>query len=120
MRKTILALAALAVAACSATQVADTKTKIDAGVAKSQATVAMLCWGVDAADAVFKTTYAAGPNADAAVLADEARAVAGAKPICANPPANLAQAVAELAAAYKTVQAATPATVAAAPAKPAS
>lgn len=107
-------LSALALlGACTAQQIADSKTSIDNKVASSQATVSMLCWGVQAADAVFKTTYAAGPNADPAIVADESKAVATVAPICANPPANLAQAVADLAGAYKAVQGATPAAVAA-------
>ena len=115
MRKLILA-AALLCAACSSTQIASTGTTIDNGIASAQPTVAMLCWGIQAADAVFKTTYAAGPKADPAVVADETKAVASSVPICANPPANLAQAVADLAGAYKAVQQATPATVASVPA----
>ena len=112
--------AALVLTACSATQIASTKTTIDTSVANSAATVAMLCWGIQGADAVFKTTYAVGKTAAPAVVADEAKAVAGTVPICAKPPTNLAQAVADLAAAYKAVQNATPAVVAAPVATPAS
>ncbi len=120
MNRKIVLAAALLCAACTSQQLTDTGMKIDTTVASAQPTVEMLCWGVSAADAVFKTTYAAGPSADPAVVADEAKAVASSVPICANPPANLVQAVADLAAVYKSIQQATPAAVASVPAKAAS
>ena len=107
-----MAIAALIVASCSSAQVQQTQTKIDGTIAAAQPTLAMACWGVQAADAVFKATYVGGKSADPAVVGDEAKAVTAAGAICAHPPANLAQAVADVMMAYKAVQKATPAQVA--------
>lgn len=114
--KRIAIIAILAIAALvGCTQIQTAQTKIDSTLANSADTVAMACWGIQAADAVFKTTYAVGAKADPAIVADEAKAVAGATAICANPPANTAQALADVMGAYKAVQNATPAQVATAP-----
>lgn len=110
----VLALAAI-LAGCSAQQITDTQTKIESGIANAGPTIQVACWGVDAADALFQALYVAGKNADPAVVADEKKALAGAHAVCANPPANLASAVAAVMASVKAIQNVTPAQVAAAP-----
>lgn len=99
-----------ALTACSGAQQAAVTAKVGSTVAKANAALSashqqiqMACWGIQAADAVFRTTYAASPKADPAVVADEAKAVAAANVTCANPPANLAQALADLMATYKSI-----------------
>ena len=68
----------------------------------------MACWLVQAADAGFQA-YTASAKVDAGVIGDETKAVAGANAICANPPADVAQAITGLMATYKAVVTATPA-----------
>jgi hypothetical protein len=103
-----------AVAACSTQQIDTAQTTANADVAQAQPTVAMACWLAQAADAGFQA-YAAVQKLDSGVIADEQKAMAATVPICANPPANVAEAVADVMAAYKSVVAVTPA-----PAAPAS
>lgn len=104
-----LILGALALAvACSTQQIETAATDGDEAVASAQPTIEMACWLVEAADAGF-SAYAASGKADPAAVADEAKAVAGANAICANPPADVSQAIADVIAAYKAVVAATPA-----------
>jgi hypothetical protein len=98
----------LLLGACTAQQIGTAQTDADNAVAQAQPTIAMACWLAQAADAGFQV-YAAGATADPAVVANEKTAMAAATAICANPPANVAQAIADVMAAYKSVVAATPA-----------
>lgn len=104
---TIAALAALTLAACSAQQIATGQTNADQAVAAAQPTIAMACWLAEAADAGFQA-YAASGKTASAVMADEQKAMAGVTAVCAAPPANVAQAVADVIASYKAIVAATP------------
>jgi len=79
----------------------------DAAVASAQPTIEMACWLAAAADAGFQT-YAVTPSANAGVIADERQAIAGVDAICAAPPANAAQAIIDVLAAYKAIVAQTP------------
>ncbi|MGH7091824.1 MAG: hypothetical protein ACREFQ_23290 [Stellaceae bacterium] len=104
MSRTPFIAAALMLAACSQ-QAFDGAAQNSAAAA--QPTIAMACWLVEAADAGF-ASYAASAKADAAVVADERKAVAAAKAICADPPENANDTVSDVIAAYKAVVAATP------------
>ena len=108
MRARVIVAAAILLSACTAQQLQQAQSDADNAVAQAQPTIALACWLVAAADAGFQT-YAASANPGAAVIADEAKAVAGADAICAAPPANLAQAMGDVMAAYKAVVVATPA-----------
>ena len=100
--------AAMLLGACTAQQIDNVQSDANGAVAKAQPTIEMACWLAQAADSGFQT-YAASAKVDAGVVADEAKAVAAAKATCANPPANLAQALADVMATYKAVVAVTPA-----------
>ncbi len=93
----------LALAACTAPQ----QAAADAAVAQAQPTIEMACWLAQAADAGFQT-YAVTQSAATAVVADEQKAMAGVAAICAAPPANVAQAIIDVLAAYKAIVAETP------------
>jgi hypothetical protein len=105
----------LVLVACSQAAIDTDTTAADQAVASAQPTIAMACWLAQAADAGFQV-YAASAKADATVIADEAKAMAGVNAICAAPPGNVAQAVAAVIAAYKAIVAATPQPPPAAPA----
>lgn len=107
MRITPIFAILLLAAACSSQQVEQATAQSDAAVAAAQPTIDMACWLVQAADAGF-TAYAATGKADASVVADEQKAVAGANAICASPPSDVADAITDVIAAYKAVVAATP------------
>jgi hypothetical protein len=96
----------LLLGACTAQQIGTAQTDADSAVAQAQPTIEMACWLVQAADAGFQV-YAVGASADPAVVATEKTATGAASAICANPPANVAQAIADVMAAYKSVVAAT-------------
>ncbi len=106
MRRVILS-ALLVLAGCSETEVQQAQSDVNAAVADAQPTIEMACWLVQAADAGFQI-YAQSAGADPAVVADETTAVNAANVTCANPPANLAQAIADVMTTYKSVVAATP------------
>jgi len=109
---TLLALCvALSLQACSGAQVAETENDANNAVAAAQPTIAMACWLAEAADAGFQV-YATTPGANAAAVADEAKAMAGVAALCAAPAADAADAVAQVLAAYKAIVAATPAAAA--------
>lgn len=114
MRARSIVAAAMALGACTAQQVAQGQGDANDAVAKAQPSIEMACWLVQAADAGFQS-YAASAKADAAVVADEKKAIAAANAICANPPANVAQALADVLATYKAVVAVTPSPAATAP-----
>jgi hypothetical protein len=97
----------LLLGACTAQQIDTAQTDADNAVAQAQPTIETACWLAQAADAGFQV-YALGANADAASVANEKTAMAAVTTICANPPANVAQAIADVLAAYKSVVAATP------------
>ena len=90
-------------------QTTTAQTNADTAVAQAQPTIEMACWLAQAADAGFQV-YAAGANADPLVVANEKTAMAAADAICANPPSDVAGAIADVLAAYKSVVAATPGT----------
>jgi hypothetical protein len=104
----IVAAAAMLLSACTATQIDQAQSSADSAVAAAQPTIELACWLAQAADAGFQV-YAASAKADPTVVADEQQAMQGASAICAAPPANVAQAIADVMAAYKAVVAATPA-----------
>jgi hypothetical protein len=109
MRTRSIIAAALLLGACSAQQqITQAQTDANGAVAKAQPTIEMACWLTQAADAGFQA-YAASAKLDPAVVADEQKAVAAATAVCANPPANLAQALVDVMASYKAVVAVTPA-----------
>lgn len=89
----------LALAACAASP--------GAATAPAQPTIATACWLAQAADAGFQT-YALSQPAAVAVIADEQKAMAAVNAICAAPPANAAQAIVDVLAAYKAIVAETP------------
>ena len=107
MRARSIIAAAMLLCGCSAQQITQAQTDADSAVAKAQPTIEMACWLAQAADAGFQA-YAAGAHADAAVVADERKAMAAATAICANPPADVTQAIVDVMAAYKNAVAATP------------
>ncbi len=107
MRCKMLFAATLAVAGCTEAQVQQAQSDANATVAEAQPTIEMACWLVQAADAGFQI-YAQSAGADPSVVADENTAVNAANVTCANPPANLAQAIADVMVTYKSVVAATP------------
>ena len=94
--------------ACTAQQIDTAQSNADQAVSNAQPTIALACWLMSAADAGFQA-YAAGGRPDPAVVADEQKAVSAANAICLTPPDNVAQALADVMAAYKSVVAATPA-----------
>ena len=98
----------LALGACSSQQIAQGESDANAAVTAAQPTIALACWLAQAADAGFQA-YALSQSAAAAVIADEQKAMAAATTICAAPPADLAQAVGDVLAAYKSIVAVTPA-----------
>jgi hypothetical protein len=100
-------LMAIWLSACTAQQINQATTETNAAVASAQPTIELACWLVAAADAGFQT-YAASSKAHSGVVADERKAIAGANAICANPPADVSHAIADVMAAYKAVVAATP------------
>ena len=108
MRAPFIVVGAMLLGACTAQQITQAQTGADNAVAMAQPTIEMACWLTQAADAGFQA-YAASAKADPAIVADEQKAVAAATAICANPPGNLAQALADVMATYKTVVAVTPA-----------
>lgn len=112
MRVPSLIGATMLLGACTAQQIDTAQSDANGAVAQAQPTIEMACWLVQAADAGFQA-YAAGAKVDAGVVADEAKAIAAANGICANPPTDLAQALGDVMATYKAVVAATPATTAA-------
>jgi len=103
-----LVASALLLGACTAQQISSAQTDANNAVAAAQPTIETACWLAQAADAGFQV-YASGANANAAIIANEKTAMAAANSICANPPANVAGAIADVLAAYKSVVAATPA-----------
>lgn len=104
---TLCMLAGTELSACTALQVDAAAAKADQAVAAAQPSIAMACWLAEAADAGFQV-YAAGTSAAVGVVADEQKAMAGVTAICAAPPADLAQAIAAVLAAYKAIVAKTP------------
>ena len=100
---------ALSISACSSSQIQQAGADADSAVASAQPTIELACWLAQAADAGFQA-YVATQEVTPAVLADEQKAMAGANAICASPPADLAQAIVDVMAAYKAVVAATPPT----------
>lgn len=105
-RLTILAVATL-LCGCTAQQITGAQTAADSSVAQAQPTIEMACWLAQAADAGFQAYAASAPSATS-VIADETKAMAAANAICTNPPADVAQAIVDVLAAYKAVVAATP------------
>jgi hypothetical protein len=108
MRARMIVAVAMLLCACTAQQIGQAQTNADSAVAAAQPTIELACWLAQAADAGFQV-YAASAKADPGVVADEQQAMQGANAICAAPPANVAQAIADVMAAYKAVVAATPA-----------
>jgi hypothetical protein len=108
MRSSLAILAMLLVAGCTAQESQQAQTDADTAVAQAQPTIEMACWLAQAADAGFQA-YAASASANATVVADEAKAMAGASAICTNPPSDVTQAIVDVLAAYKAIVAATPA-----------
>lgn len=102
--------AAMLLGACTAQQIDAAQSDANGAVAKAQPSIAMACWLAQAADSGFQA-YAASAKVDPGVVADEAKAVAAATATCANPPADLAQALADVMATYKAVVAFTPAAI---------
>jgi hypothetical protein len=98
---------AASLSACSSTEIATAQADVNGAVAAAEPTIAMACWLAQAADAGFQI-YAATPKADAAAVADEQKAMAGVTAICAAPPTDLGQAIAEVMTAYKAIVAETP------------
>jgi len=107
MRGKLLFAATLLVAGCTANQAEQAQNDANVAVAQAQPTIEMACWLVQAADAGFQI-YAESAGADPAVVADEKKAIGAANVICANPPANIAQAIADVMVTYKAVVAVTP------------
>jgi hypothetical protein len=107
MRNLLVIFATLLVAGCTAQESQQVQTDANATVAQAQPTIEMACWLAQAADAGFQT-YAASTSANASVVANEAKAMAGASAICADPPSDATQAIVDVLAAYKTIVAATP------------
>ena len=103
MNRLLLPLSLLALSACTAEKIQADQAKVDAAIAKAQPSIEMVCWGIKAADAVFQSVVA--PKLTPAQVADEAKAVAAANAICANPPQSSQDAVAIVIAAYKAVTA---------------
>lgn len=99
------ALLPLILAACTATEVAETTTKADDVIAKAREEINMACWAAQTADVAF-TTFVA-PKADPAIIADVRKAMDVVNTICANPPSNAQEAVATILAAYKKATTAT-------------
>lgn len=93
------ALLPLLLLACTATEVAETKTKADDLVAKAREEINMACWAMQTADVAFQVFVA--PKADPAIVENERKAVAAANAICENPPSNVKEAIASILAAYK-------------------
>jgi uncharacterized lipoprotein YajG len=106
--RSLAAVALLLLCGCSAQEITQAQGDADSTVAQAQPTIEMACWLAQAADAGFQA-YAASAKADSGVVADEEKAMAAANAVCANPPADVAQAIADVMAAYKVVVAATPA-----------
>lgn len=100
-------IAGVGLSACTAQDIAAAQTQADASVAAAQPSIALACWLAAAADAGFQV-YAASGHADAAVVADERRAMVGVTALCAAPPANTAQAITAVMSAYKAIVATTP------------
>ncbi|HXQ51153.1 MAG TPA: hypothetical protein VN802_08680 [Stellaceae bacterium] len=107
MRAPMIVAAATLLAACTAQQIVAAQSGADSAVAQTQPTIALACWLVQAADAGFQV-YVASSKPDPSVVADETKATQAANAICAAPPANVAQAIADVMGAYKAVVAATP------------
>jgi hypothetical protein len=108
MRTQAIIAAAVLLGGCTAQELQQAQNGADQAVSSAQPTIEMACWLVEAADAGFQV-YAASHAAAASVVADERKAIAAADAICAKPPANLAQAIADVLATYKAVVAVTPA-----------
>jgi hypothetical protein len=106
MRARSIVAAAMLLCGCSAQQITQAQSGADNTVAQAQPTIEMACWLAQAADAGFQA-YAVSTKADGAVIADEETAMAAASAICVNPPANVAQAIVDVLAAYKAIVAAT-------------
>ena len=106
MRRFIFALP-LILAACSATQVADTKSKADEAILKAREEINMACWAMQTADVAFQTFVAA--KADPSLVDAVNKAVAVANAICPpnEIPSNVNEALAAVFKAYKAATAAT-------------
>jgi hypothetical protein len=107
MRARCILAAAAMLGGCGAPGVSRVQSGADNAVSQAQPTIEMACWLAQAADAGFQA-YATSAKANGAVVADEEKAMAAANAICVNPPADVAEAIADVLAAYKAVVAATP------------
>jgi hypothetical protein len=110
MRSKLLFAATLFIAGCTSAQVQQAQSNANNAVAAAQPTIEMACWLVQAAAAGF-AIYAESEGADPTVVANEMTAINAANVTCADPPSDLAQAIADVMATYKAVVAATPDTV---------
>ncbi len=112
MKRYIVILGMIALTSCTqATEKAATVVSdVNAGLSDPdvQRGFQMACWSLTAADAAFKVFYATRPDADAGIVADEAKAISGAQAICAAPPTDLKSATAAILASYRAVTAKVP------------